>query len=137
VRLAGAVLVIAAIATAIAVRARRPSLDPTIVVVAPFENHIRDTSLARLGAITADWIAQVLQGTGAIKVVPTAAVAATGWVPGSSPRELAAATGAGTVITGRASLQGDGVYLRADVVDARTGALLHSVLPASGNRSWR
>jgi len=134
VRLAAAtvtVVAVAAIAAVLVIRSRGPALDPTIVVVAPFENQIRDTSLAQLGGITADWIAQVLQGTGAIKVVPTASVLATGWAPGANPRDLAVATRAGTVITGRASLQGDSVYLRADVVDARTGALLHSVPPVA------
>jgi len=129
-----AVLVAAAIAMALFVRGRRPSLDRAIVVVAPFENSIRDSSLAQLGTITADWVAQVLQGTGAIKVVPTAAVLATGWAPGADPRVLAAATGAATVITGRVALQGDSVYLRADVVDAQTGALLHSVPPVAATR---
>jgi TolB-like protein len=137
VRLAAAavtVVVVVAIAAVLVIRGRGPALDPMIVVVAPFENQIRDTSLAQLGAITADWIAQVLQGTGAIKVVPTASVAATRWVPGANPRDLAVATGAGTVITGRASLQGDSVYLRADVVHARTGALLYSVPPVAADK---
>ena len=137
VRLAAAgttVVAVAAIATVLVIRGRGPALDPTIVVVAPFENQTRDTSLAQLGAITADWVAQVLQGTGAIKLVPTAAVVATKWAPGGNPRELAAATGAGTVITGRASLQGDSIYLRADVVRARTGALLYSVPPVAADK---
>ncbi len=123
----GAVLVVTALAMPLVVRGRRPSLDPTAVVVAPFENQIRDTALAQLGAIAADWLVQVLQATGDFRVVPTSEVAATKWVPGTKVQDLAAGTGAGTVITGRTSLQGDSIYLRADVVDGRSGALLGSV----------
>jgi TolB-like protein/tetratricopeptide (TPR) repeat protein len=123
-------LVVAGVAAARVFRGRRPSLDPTIVVVAPFDNQIRDTSLAQLGAITADWIAQVLQGTGEIKVVPIADVLRS-WTPAARAQDLADSTGAGTVITGRVSLEGDSVYLRADVVDARKGVLLFSPPPVS------
>ena len=127
------VLALAAVVALVA-RSGRWRLDPTIVVVAPFESHIADTSLAQLGMITADWVVQVLQATGEIKVVPMAEVTATDWLPGAKVQDLAAATGAGTVITGRASIQGDSVYLRADVLDGRTGALLHSVPPAAAGR---
>jgi len=137
VRAAGAALVLAAgaVAAVLVFGGRGPRLDRTVVVVAPFENPISDTSLAQLGAVAGDWVAQVLEGTGAIKVVSTAAVLATHWSPGGDPRTLAARTGAGTVVTGRSSLQGDSVYLRADVLDGRTGALLSSVPPvAAGAR---
>ena len=136
VRLAAsvAVLAVAALAATLVIRGRRPSLDPTIVVVAPFDNQIRDTSLADVAAIAADWLTQVLQGTGEIQVVPTAEVAATRWAAGGRVQDLAAGTGAGTVITGRASLQGDSIYLRADLVDGRTGALLNAVPTAVAGR---
>jgi tetratricopeptide (TPR) repeat protein/TolB-like protein len=127
------VLALAAV-VALVVRSGRSRLDPTIVVVAPFESHIADTALAQLGMIAADWVVQVLQATGEIKVVPMAQVAATKWLPGARVQDLAVATGAGTVIAGRASIQGDSVYLRADVVDGRSGALLHSVPPAAAGR---
>ncbi len=123
----GAVLVVAALALTLVVRGRRSSLDPMAVAVAPFENQIRDTALAQLSEITADWLVQVLQATGDFKVVPTSAVTATKWVPGGKVQDLAAGTGAGTVVTGRASLQGDSIYLWADVVDARSGTLLGSI----------
>jgi len=128
------VVVVAAIATALVVRARGPTLDPKIVVVAPFESQIRDTSLADLSDIAADWLRQVLQGTGDLKVVPAADVAASGWAPGRKVRDLAAWTAAGTLITGRASLQGDSIYLWADVVEGRTGSLLYSVPPVIASR---
>jgi len=132
---AAAVILVAAVVTALVVRGARSSLDPTVFVVAPFENQIRDTSLAQLGDIAADWVAQTLQGTGEIRVVPMAEVAGTKWAPGSRIQDLAAATGAGTVITGRVSLQGDSVYLRADLVDGRRARLLHSVPPVAAPRA--
>ena len=129
-----AVICLAA-ATFLVLHHRSPALDPKTVVVAPFENDIRDSSLVQLSAIAADWLVQVLQSTGNLKVVPFAEVAATGWTPGKRVQDLATATRAGTVIMGRASLQEDSVYLRADVVDGRTGALLSSLPPVSAARS--
>ena len=123
---AAAVLAVVAGAAAAVIRSRGPSLDTSVVVVAPFESQIRDTSLAQLGVIARDWVVQVLQGTGEIKVVPPAEVD-TGWHPGDKVEALAASTRAGIVITGRAWLQGDSVYLRADVMDAVKKSLLHSV----------
>jgi len=127
VGLAAAVLAAAGVAAALVLRGRGPALDPKIVAVAPFESQLRDTSLTELGTVAADWITQVLQGTGAINVVPTASVLATGWAPGADPRTLAISTDAGTVVTGRAWLQGDSVYLRADILNGRTGTLLSAV----------
>jgi tetratricopeptide (TPR) repeat protein len=127
---AGALAVLAlGIGTAVFMSGRGagPALDPKAVAVAPFESQIRDTSLAQLGAVTADWVVQVLQGTGEIKVAPMAQVVATGWAPGHRVQELGVATGAGMVITGRAWLERDSIYLRADVLNARSGALLHAV----------
>jgi tetratricopeptide (TPR) repeat protein/TolB-like protein len=132
---AGAAAVLAlGIGTAVFMSGRGsgPALDPKAVAVAPFESQIRDTSLAQLGAVAADWVVQVLQGTGEIKVAPMAQVAATGWAPGHRVQELGAATGAGMVVTGRAWLEGDSIYLRADVMNARSGALLHAVPAVAG-----
>jgi tetratricopeptide (TPR) repeat protein len=124
---AGAVLVAAAIGLTLLNGMKEHYLDPSAIVVAPFENQIRDTSLAQLGALASDWVTQVLQGAEAFKVVPSAAVAAAAWTPGMRVQDLAAATGAGTVVTGRALLQGDSVFLRADLVNGTTGALVRSV----------
>jgi tRNA A-37 threonylcarbamoyl transferase component Bud32/TolB-like protein len=124
---AGAVLVAAAVGLTLLNGMKGPYLDPEAIVVAPFENQVRDTSLAQLGALTSDWVTQVLQGAGAFKVAPTAAVAAAAWTPGSRVQDLAAATGAGTVVTGRVLLQGDSVFMRAELVNGRTGALVRSV----------
>jgi len=127
VAIAAAVLGVAAGAAALALRSRGPALDTKVVVVAPFENLIRDTSLAQLPAITTDWITQVLQNTGEFRLVPASAVAATHWAPGSRVQALAAATGAGTVITGRAWAQSDSIYLRAELVAGQNGGLLEAL----------
>jgi TolB-like protein len=124
---AGAVLVAAAVGLVLLNGMKGPYLDREAIAVAPFENQIRDTSLAQLGALASDWVTQVLQGAGAFKVAPSAAVAAAAWTPGMRVQDLAAATGAGTVVTGRVLLQGDSVFLRAELVNGRTGALVRSV----------
>jgi TolB-like protein len=124
---AGAVLVAAAVALTLLNGMKGPYLDPEAIVVAPFESQVRDTALAQLGALASDWVTQVLQGAGAFKVAPSATVAAAAWTPGSRVQDLAAATGARTVVTGRVLLQGDSVFMRAELVNGKTGALVRSV----------
>ena len=116
-------------------------LDPGRVLVAPFENETGDTSLAFLGNMTADWIAQGLAKTGAVDVVDARTAAITSKVVERTPkllrtgdfaRALAQETGAGTVIAGSLYRDRDTVRIQARIVAVATGRILHPVDPVSG-----
>jgi TolB-like protein/tetratricopeptide (TPR) repeat protein len=116
-------------------------LDPGRVLVAPFENETGDSSLAFLGNMTADWIAQGLARTGTVDVVDARTAAITSKVVERTPRllrtadfarALAQETGAGTVIAGSLYRDRDTVRVQARIVAVASGRILHAVDPVSG-----
>jgi len=115
---------------------RRPAIDPGLVVVAVFDNRTGDPSLDPLGRMAADWVTQALHQSGIVEVVPSTidlaprADFANG--PPRDPAELAASTGAGTVITGAYYARGDSLEIQAQIVGAADGRLL-SALPPIGS----
>lgn len=112
--------------------------SPNRVVVAVFENNSRDASLDHLRRMASDWLTQTLSQVEAIEVVPSASVliaqpAGTSAPPEiSTPSELAAATGAGMVVSGSFQLQGSNLVLQASVTDVARKRLALSIGPVSG-----
>lgn len=111
---------------------------PNRVVVAVFENYTRDPALDHLSRMTSDWLTQTLSQVEGIEVVPSSSVlmaqpagASTGSGI-SAPTALAAATGAGTVVSGSFQLQGSSLVLQASVTDVARQRLVLSVGPVSG-----
>jgi tetratricopeptide (TPR) repeat protein/predicted Ser/Thr protein kinase/TolB-like protein len=114
-------------------RARAPAvaLDPHRVVVAVFENRTGDASADPLGKIAADWISEGLSRIESLQVVPSTTVfdlsRGTSGATASPPRDpvqgLAAATGAGLVVSGAFHLEGTDLRVQARVTDASTGTL--------------
>jgi len=108
-----------------------PLLDAKRVVVAVFENRTGDASLDPLGKMAADWIGEGLSRIESLQVVPSATVfdmirgtpRATAAPPPDLVQGLAAATGAGLVVSGAYHLEGADLRVQARVTDASTGTL--------------
>lgn len=115
-------------------RAARP-LDERRVVVAVFEDHTRDPTLAPLGDMAADWVSSELARTGLVDVVDSRAVigspalAARGTSPGAAARarDFARSVGAGIVVWGDYYRRGDSLGMHAEVTDVRDGALIREI----------
>ena len=132
-----AVLAVVGSATwyAVAREERAPDVPPSAarrVLVVPLENATGDSTLAPLGRMAADWIAQGLAKTGIVEVAPGPAEP----VPGGDAGLRAAAreNGAGTVVSGTYYLDGDSVRLQARVTDVARWRLLRAVAPVSAPR---
>ncbi len=117
------------------------ALDPTRIVVAPFENKTGDPLLDAVGSMAADYLTRGLSQIRGIEAVPIggAALLGGGMInpqklgPGQDPiRVLADQTGSGTVVTGSYYLQGDNLQMHARIIDARNGALLYATEPLIG-----
>ena len=113
-------------------------LDPHRVLIAAFDNNTGDTTLAPIGRMAADWIAQRLGETGLVEVVDIrSALLASDeadslpHLPGGRIRSLADQTGAGTVVLGSYYKDGDSLRFQAQVSDATRGRLLFAIPPIS------
>lgn len=105
------------------------TLDPTLAVVAIFENRTGDRSLDPLGRMAADRISEGVMRTGAVRVVPSTTVfhldrirARTAGSMEEPGEALAKATRAGIVISGVYYLKGDEILIQAQIADAITGS---------------
>ena len=113
-------------------------LDAHRVLIAVFDNNTGDTTLAPIGRMAADWIAQRLGETGLVEVVDVrSALLASDetdslpHLPGGRIRSLADQTGAGTVVLGSYYKDGDSLRFQAQVSDATRGRLLFAIPPVS------
>jgi serine/threonine protein kinase len=112
-------------------------LDPSRIVVAPFENRTGSAAFEQVGHMAADWLIQGLAATRLVDVVPVpAAFAAARFVEasggldsGARIRMLAGETRAAVVVTGSYYEQQDSLYLRAMVTDVRRDRVLHAMEP--------
>lgn len=119
-------------------------LRPTRVVVAPLENRTGDTSLALLGPMAAEFIAQRLAQSGELEVVDPASAYAASQVVDRLPRffrnkdaalAIAEETGAGTLVSGSYFADRDSFRVQLRVIDVATRQLRQSVAPIAGARS--
>jgi hypothetical protein len=127
----------------IALVRRSAPLSPRRIVVAAFENHTGDSTLAPVGELAADWIARSLLESNFEVVDPrTSAIAAR--VVASLPRflrggdpsvALARETGAGMVVTGRYYRQRDSLQFEATLSDVTSGTLVRAIGPVRGPES--
>jgi serine/threonine protein kinase len=114
-------------------------VDPTRVAVIRFRNETNTDSLRSLGAILADAIAYSLARTSGLNVVPAMSISSR---PSSSDsptgpelESLARQTGAGLIIGGSYSLDGDSLTIRTEVFDVRQRRALGSVEPVTVHRT--
>lgn len=103
------------------------------VTVAPFENNTGDPSLDMVGQMTADWLTSGLVQTGLLDVVDARAARREGRGSSSAAgqgavAELAAATGARTIVTGAYYARGDSLEFQARIVDP-SGKVLSALAP--------
>lgn len=138
IALAGAVVAVAAVAVALAVRRPASGLNDRRVVVAVIENRTGDTSLDNLGHMAADWVTQGLAQTGLVEVVPSMSVIiasgehAPGYLDAAGLRALGRETGAGTVVSGAYYRQADSVRFQVRISAAADGKLLRALEPVAG-----
>ncbi|MDH3458379.1 MAG: hypothetical protein OER90_16170, partial [Gemmatimonadota bacterium] len=115
------------------------SLDRNRVVVVPLHNRTGDSTLALLGNLAADWIAQGLQEIEVIDVVPTATAVNPGPDVASvaessdagTARAAGMATRAGTVVAGAYYRRGDSLEFQAQVIDVAEERLLRAMAPVT------
>ena len=104
------------------------------VAVAPFENQTGDSTLAPLGRLASDWIAQGLAEAALAEVVDPQTVRAA-WREGADAAALGSATGARMVVSGAYSLEDDSVRIIARLTDAADGRVLQAIEPVTAPAS--
>ncbi len=124
-------------------RARGPRLVENRVLVATLENRTGDPGLDGLAALATDWIAQGLERTGKVSVVPPVTVRqAEAWLADQA-REgkatdpvqmLARETGAARIIHGSLDASGDSLSMQLQVSDGAGGTLRLALDPILGSR---
>lgn len=120
----------------------RPKVDPKRAVVATFENLTGDPSLDIVGRIAADWVTQGVSKIPEIEVSP--AVSARPEEGTEMPargaidiQAISRSTGAGTVVTGAYSLDGEILEFRFQVNDAIHSKILQSMNGINGTLAAR
>ncbi len=103
------------------------------VLVVPFENATGDPTLAPLGRMAAEWLAQGLAESGDVDVAAASGRAVSAGEAGL--RAAASEAGAGTIVSGAYFLEGDSVRLQARVTDVRAWRLLAPLAPVHAPRS--
>jgi tetratricopeptide (TPR) repeat protein len=136
---AAVIAIAAAVATVVVVRSRNTEvpLDPDLIVVATLANETGDATLAPLGRLAAEWIAQGIQQHGVADVVPpSVALAAAAEAQEAADRvaAFARATGAGVVLHGAYYLLGDSLQFQIQITDAAEGKLMSALAPVTGPR---
>ena len=103
------------------------------VLVLPFEDRTGDPTLASLGIMAADWIAEGIARTGVANVVDPASALSAHRETGD-PVALATLFQAGIVVAGGYQLVGDSIRLQARLVDGASGTLLRALAPVTAPR---
>jgi len=112
-----------------------PELDPNRVVFVPFDNRTGETDNDIIGLLVADWLTQGMPESGGLTIIASSSVAEAARRVGDGPGtslDVAREVGAGTVVAGAYYRQGELLQIKAEVVSAATGELLHTVDPVSG-----
>jgi serine/threonine protein kinase/tetratricopeptide (TPR) repeat protein len=129
--------VVVAVAIPFLRTSRRTPLNPKRVMVAPFENATRDTSLALVGRITSDYITEGISQLDSVEAVPSATVLAATSTNGlvANARQFAEQQRAGTLISGSIYRQGDSLRFHAEVTEVAGGKLVLSLSDVAGPAS--
>jgi len=112
------------------------------VVVAVFENQTGDSSLAPLGGLVSDWIAEGLQRTGLVEVVPSGTILPLGRAKVraagdelESFRQLARVTHADFIVSGTIRLQGEALRLQPQIIETAPLRLVGAPAPGVASRA--
>jgi TolB-like protein len=110
----------------------------TRIVVAWFDNHTGDETLADVGSLAAEWIADGLSRQGVARVIAASAVRELmrGDLSQAADhsRQLAARTRAAVLVTGRYDRRGDSLEYRAEVLELGSERVLATIGPIRGFR---
>jgi len=133
---AASVVVAAVVAVPVYRRLSAPTLDPKRIIVLPFENLSRDSSLSHVGRVTAEWISDAVKELDSVRVISSLALPETSGQGGAANiRQLAQKAGAGTVVWGTYYRQGDSLRFQAQSMQVSTGTVQFSVDGVSGPAS--
>ena len=125
------VCVVCVAVVAMVMRSRTRSLDPKVVLVAPFDNRTGDATLDPLSILARDRIVSQLSGSGIARpVVAGADVASTSL---DELCVLARSKGAGLAMTGALYLHEGDVEVQAQIVDVTEGEFLYAVPAVTGS----
>jgi len=135
--LIAAALVVVALGSWFGWRAMRgPDLDRRTIAVLPFDVLTSDTAVAQAARVAADWLMQGIAQTDSANVVSSTAISfAIGDSKAASSdaiAKVAAATRAGTMVTGSVARFGDSLRIQATIVDARSRRVIRAIDPVSG-----
>ncbi len=119
--------------------ARGAAVPSTRVLITPFENLTGDERFEFIGRVAADRLARRVAQVGSNDVVPsTTVMLALHDTTGDRARQLqrlSVATNAGLIVSGSVVLRGDSLMVQSQVTDAKTGATVVTLDPASGPTS--
>ena len=121
----------------------RSDTRPKRVVVGIFENQTGDSSLARIGALAADWITQGLQKTGFVDVLPSGSIPTSARESShAAPRDelralrkLGQVTGAAYVVNGTIALDGERLRFQPQIVETSSLRLVGAPSPVVVDQS--
>lgn len=116
------------------------SPKPPRVLIAALENRTGDSTYDAVGALTADWVTEGVQGTGLVTVVdPLAALALSRQHAADAPADrgldraaaMARDARADVVVWGAVYRKADSLVFRAQVTDVREGSVLTTLAPVT------
>lgn len=102
------------------------------IAILPFENATNEASLDGFGTMVSDWLTTELLETGEVKIVGASNLkkeVAQAGISISDITETFAEKGIGMLLSGRYYIQDDQLYVRANIVDTRTGLVVHAPNP--------
>jgi tetratricopeptide (TPR) repeat protein len=111
---------------------RGPSLEPSRVAVAVFDDHTGSAAAGEIAAMAGEWLTHGLFQTGIIEVVPLAAYRAEA-ADGMSAHALARSAGARLLLAGGAYGGPDGIRLAARITDVADGTVIEAIDPIEAN----
>ena len=107
------------------------------VAVMVFENKTGTNDLEDFGSMISDWVTRGLMETEEANVISAAniqtQIAQAGFGSGANP-ELAAASGVDIMLQGRYYLQESQLIIHSNIVELRTGEVIHALEPITGPR---
>lgn len=114
------------------------SLTDKKVAVLIFENQTQDESWTPFGTMASDWITQGFMESGASSVISAASIiknTSEVSVNKASIGNYVQENGAEVLVRGRYYLLGDVLNISANIVDANSGKIYHSLAPISGPKT--
>ena len=105
------------------------------VLVLPFQNQTQSSELESYGQMIADWLTTGLMETEDAEVInPTNLNQTKTAGLGSADIDINTLAGAGVLIQGRYYLQEDQLFVHAQILEAKSGRVIHAIDPIQGDK---